>query len=205
MRVKVCGVTRAADARRAAGLGAWAVGMIFVPETPRCLTLARARRVRAAIPKGVLAVGVFRDPSRETLLRAVRELRLDAVQIYGKVPSGLRVPAFVAGSGKIGACDYVFLEPERSDADRLAGRGPSRRAQAAAWRAAAAKGRRGARVILAGGLTPKNAAAAAMAAKPWALDVSSGVESRAGVKDAALLRAFFAAVKRAAGRQNLVP
>ena len=197
MRIKVCGVTRAADARRAAGLGAWAVGMIFVPETPRFLTPARAKRVRAAIPKGVLAVGVFRDPSREELLRAVRDLRLDAVQIYGKVPSGLRVPAFVA-SGKVGACDYVFLEPERSDADRRAGRGPSPRAQRAAWKAAAGKGRRGARVILAGGLTPKNAAAAASAAKPWALDVSSGVESRPGVKSPAQLRAFFAAVKRAA-------
>jgi phosphoribosylanthranilate isomerase len=195
VRIKVCGVTRAADARRAAGLGAWAVGMIFVPDTPRFLTLARARRVRAAIPKGVLAVGVFRDPTREVLLRFVRELRLDAVQIYGKVPSGLRVPAFIDGPSKLGPCDFAFVEPKRSDADRRAGRGPSERARRAAWRAAAAKGRKGVRVILAGGLTPENAAAAAAAAKPWALDVSSGVESRPGVKDPKKLRAFFAAVE----------
>jgi phosphoribosylanthranilate isomerase len=175
-------------------LGAWAVGMIFVPETPRFLTLARARRVRAAIPKGVLAVGVFRDPRREELLRAVRGLRLDAVQIYGKVPTGLRVPAFVAGPSKPGPCDYLFVEPERSNADRRAGRGPSASARRSAWKAAAAKGRKGARVILAGGLTPENAAQAAAATKPWALDVSSGVESRPGVKSPALLRAFFAAV-----------
>jgi phosphoribosylanthranilate isomerase len=194
VRIKVCGVTRARDARLAAKLGAWAVGMIFVPETPRFLTPARARRVRAAIPKGVLAVGVFREPSREALLRAVRELRLDAVQIYGKVPTGLRVPAFVAGRSKLGPCDCALVEPERADADRRALRGPSERARRAAWRAAAARGKKGARVILAGGLTPKNAAAAAAAAKPWALDVSSGVESRPGVKDPALLRAFFAAV-----------
>lgn len=196
MRVKICGVTRPADARRAAKLGAWAVGMIFVPKTPRFLTLARARRVRAAIPKGVLAVGVFRDPAREELLKAVRELRLDAVQIYGKVPTGLRVPAFVAGRSRLGPLDYAFMEPGRTDADRRAGRGPSERAVRAAWRAAAAKSRRGARVILAGGLTPDNAAQAASAAKPWALDVSSGVESRPGVKSAALLRAFFAAASR---------
>ncbi|MFI5350783.1 MAG: N-(5'-phosphoribosyl)anthranilate isomerase [Elusimicrobiota bacterium] len=195
MRIKVCGVTRASDARLAAGLGAWAVGMIFVPNTPRFLTLARAKRVRASIPKGVLAVGVFRDPIREDLLRAVRELRLDAVQIYGEVPTGLRVPAFVAGSSKLGPCDYVFVEPERSDADRRAGRGVSERARRAAWRSAAAKGRRGARVILAGGLAPENAAQAAAAAKPWALDVSSGVESRPGVKDPALMRAFFSSVE----------
>ena len=193
MRIKVCGVTRAADARRAAALGAWAVGMIFVPETPRFLTLARARRVRAAIPKGVLAVGVFRDPARTELLRVVRELRLDAVQIYGTVPTGLRVPAFVAGSSKPGACDYIFLEPARSDAGRRAGRGPSASARRSTWKAAAAWGRKGARVILAGGLTPRNAAQAAAAARPWALDVSSGVESRPGVKSPALLRAFFAA------------
>jgi phosphoribosylanthranilate isomerase len=194
VRIKVCGVTRASDARRAAGLGAWAVGMIFVPETPRFLTLARARLVRAAIPKGVLAVGVFRDPPREELLRAVRELRLDAVQIYGKVPTGLRVPAFVAGPSRLGPCDYVFIEPKRTDADRRAGRGPSERARRAAWRSAAVKGRRGARVVLAGGLTPENAAEAAAVAKPWALDVSSGVELRPGVKDPRKLSAFFAAV-----------
>jgi phosphoribosylanthranilate isomerase len=195
VRVKICGVTRPADARLAVRLGAWAVGMIFVPETPRFLTLAAARRVRAAIPKGVLAVGVFRDPSREELLRAVRELRLDAVQVYGKLPTGLRAPAFIAGRSKLGPLDYAFLEPERTDADRRAGRGPSARAQRAAWKASAAKAKKGVRVILAGGLTPKNAAQAAAAAKPWALDVSSGVERRPGAKDPALLRAFFAAVK----------
>jgi len=196
VRVKICGVTRGADAARAAYLGAWAVGMIFVPKTPRFLTLARARRVRAAIPKGVLAVGVFRDPSREELLTTVRELRLNAVQIYGKVPTGLRVPAFVAGPSKPGPLDYVFLEPERTDADRRAGRGPSAKARTAVWKKAAGIRKRGKRVILAGGLTPENAAEAAAAAKPWALDVSSGVESRPGVKSAARLKAFFAAVPR---------
>jgi phosphoribosylanthranilate isomerase len=194
VRIKVCGVTRALDARRAAGLGAWAVGMIFVPNTPRFLTLARAKRVRAAIPKGVLAVGVFRNPSRPELLSAARELRLDAVQIYGKVPTGLRIPAFVEAPGRLGPCDYAFVEPKRTGADRRAGRGPSERARFAAWKKAASSRKKGLRVVLAGGLTPKNAAQAASAAKPWALDVSSGVERRPGIKDPALLRAFFAAV-----------
>lgn len=196
MRVKVCGVTRAADARRAAELGAWAVGMIFVPETPRFLTLARARRVRAAIPKGVKAVGVFRDPARWELNRLVRELRLDMVQVYGRKPTGLRVPALVAAPGRPGPVDLVFLEPRRTDADRRAGRGPSETARRAVWKKAAALSRRGARVVLAGGLTPENAAEAA-AVRPWALDVSSGVESRPGVKSARKLKAFFAAVRKA--------
>lgn len=206
MRVKVCGVTRPADARLSARLGAWAVGMIFVPNTPRFLTAARARRVRAAIPKGVKAVGVFRRPAREALLRAIRELRLDAVQVYGAVPSGLRVPAIVvaevrstrARRPRLGPLDYALVEPARSDADRRAGRGPSAGTRLAAWKVAAAWGRRGVRVLLAGGLTPDNAAAAARTARPFALDVSSGVELRAGAKDETLLRAFFDAVRAAA-------
>ncbi len=180
MRVKVCGVTRPRDARLAAKLGAWAVGMIFVPNTPRFLSLARARRVRAAIPKGVLAVGVFRDPSAEELARIRSELRLDAVQLH----SGRRC-VLIAGRRK-----WELIEPPRSDADRRAGRAPGAAARAAAFRRAARLGRR---AILAGGLTPESAAAAA-AAGAYALDVSSGVERRPGVKDARLLRAFFRAV-----------
>jgi phosphoribosylanthranilate isomerase len=202
VRIKVCGVTRPRDARLAARLGAWAVGMIFVPNTPRFLDRKSAVRLRAAISEGVLAVGVFRAPKRRELLEAVRTLRLDAVQIYGDVPTGLRVPAIVvveirsarARAPRLGRLDYVLVEPARADADRRAGRGPSPRARAAAAKIAALWSRRGLRVLLGGGLTPRNAAAAA-AVKPWALDVSSGVESRPGVKDAAMLSAFFAAVR----------
>lgn len=191
MRIKICGVTRASDARLAARLGAWAVGMIFVPKTPRFLTVARARKVRAAVPRGVLAVGVFRDPSREELRRAVRRLRLDAVQVYGAVPRGAGVPVIAVhpSRGKT-----VLVEPERADAGRRAGRVPSERSRRAAWRKARALGRKGVRVLLAGGLTPENAARAAAAARPWGLDLSSGVERRPGVKDARLLRALFAAL-----------
>ncbi len=201
MKVKVCGVTRPRDARLAAGLGAWAIGMIFVPNTPRFLTPARARRVRAAIPKGVKAVGVFRDPNREELLAAVRALRLDLVQIYGAVPSGLRVPAIVvaeigaarARPPRLGPADYILVEPARADADRRAGRPVSAAARQKIWRIAAAWRRRGVRVLLAGGLTADNVAAAVQSARPFAVDVSSGVERRPGVKDAAALRAFFSA------------
>ncbi|MBI5246388.1 MAG: phosphoribosylanthranilate isomerase [Elusimicrobia bacterium] len=197
MRIKVCGVTRPQDARLAAKLGAWAVGMIFVPNTPRYLTPPQARRVRAAIPKGVLAVGVFRHVSADELRRVVNELHLDAVQIYGSVPRGIGVKVIQAVTlnarplrGKM-----VLIEPARSDADRRAGRGPSLKAQRAAWDMARSWRTTGARVILAGGLTPDSAGPAFRLAHPWALDVSSGVESRPGIKSARLLSAFF----RAAG------
>lgn len=195
MRIKVCGVTRPQDARLAAKLGAWAVGMIFVPNTPRYLTPPKARRVRAAIPKGVLAVGVFRHAAAEELRRVIKELRLDAVQTYGSVPRGIgvRVIQAVTLDARPLRGKMVLIEPARTDADRRAGRGPSVRAQRKAWKTARSWRLTGARVILAGGLTPGNAAEAASAAKPWALDVSSGVESEPGIKSARLLRAFFEA------------
>ena len=118
MRIKVCGVTRPQDARLAGKLGAWAVGMIFVPNTPRYLTPPRAKRVRAAIPKGVLAVGVFKHVAAEELRRVIKELRLDAVQIYGAVPRGINVRVIQAVTldarplrGKM-----VLIEPARTDA-----------------------------------------------------------------------------------------
>ena len=195
MRIKVCGVTRPQDARLAGKLGAWAVGMIFVPNTPRYLTPPKARRVRAAIPKGVLAVGVFRHVAAEELRRVVRELRLDAVQIYGTVPRGIgvRVIQAVTLDARPLRGKMVLIEPARTDADRRAGRGPSVRAQHQAWRTARSWRATGARAILAGGLTPDNAAEAVRLAKPWAVDVSSGVEGAPGLKSAPLLRAFFKA------------
>ena len=195
MRIKVCGVTRPQDARLAAKLGAWAVGMIFVPGTPRYLPPAKARLVRAAIPEGILAVGVFKRVSAEDLRRAVKEFRLDAVQIYGTIPRGVGVRVIQAVSLKAVPLrgKMVLIEPPRSDADRRAGRGPSLVAQRKAWAVARSWRATGARAILAGGLTPGNAAQAVLLGKPWALDVSSGVESAPGIKSAPLLRAFFKA------------
>lgn len=197
MRIKVCGVARPQDARLAAKLGAWAVGMIFVPNTPRYLTPSRAKRVRAAIPKGVLAVGVFKHVAASELRRVVRELRLDAVQIYGTAPrgAGVRVIQAVTLDARPLRGKMVLIEPARSDADRRAGRGPSVRAQRKAWKIARSWRATGARAIVAGGLTPANAAEAARAAAPWALDVSSGVERAPGIKSPRLLRAFFSSVK----------
>ena len=194
-RIKVCGVTRPADARLAAKLGAWAVGMIFVPNTPRYLTPPKAKKVRAAIPKGVLAVGVFKNVAAEELRRVARELNLDAVQVYGSVPRGvgLRVIQAVPLTAKPLRGKMVLIEPPRTDEDRRKGRGPSADAQRQAWNTVKWWRRTGARAILAGGLTPFNVAEAAKAAHPWALDVSSGVELKAGVKSARLLKAFFKA------------
>ncbi len=197
MRIKVCGVTRPQDARLAAKLGAWAVGMIFVPHTPRCLTLKNAHRVRDAIPKGVLAVGVFSHATAAELRRFSKELRLNAVQIYGTAPLGIgvRIIQVVTSNAGPSRGKMILIEPARTAADRRAGRGPSVGAQHSAWKTVASWRSAGARGILAGGLTPENVSEAVRVAKPWALDVSSGVESSPGIKSARLLRAFFNAAK----------
>ena len=82
-RVKICGVTTAADAAMVAAAGADAIGLNFVPGSPRQLDLARGRVVAAAVPAGVLRVGVFAGASAADMLRLARELALDAVQLHG--------------------------------------------------------------------------------------------------------------------------
>ena len=82
-RVKVCGLTRAEDAYTASRLGAWAVGFVFVPGTPRCLTLEAARRAAQGAGSGVLKVGVFADQPESEARRAAEECGLDLLQLHG--------------------------------------------------------------------------------------------------------------------------
>lgn len=207
MRVKVCGVTRPQDAALACRLGAWAVGLVFAPASPRRLDLAAARRVRDRIASGVFAVGVFQDPSREEVLAAIEACRLDAVQLHGgQSPEACRdfpVPVFKAfGLSVAKAADVrrydvaaVIVEPRRTDSDRMKGKAPAAIAQRQAWKAAAALKGQAPLVILAGGLTPENVAEAVGVSQPGAVDVSSGIEKTAGVKDLGKMRAFFKALR----------
>lgn len=198
MKVKVCGVARAEDAKMACELGAWAVGMIFAP-SPRRITVEAAKAVREAIPQGVLAVGVFQGAPRGEINRAVKELALDVVQLHGMESpdecSGYKAKVWKALPGEPGAAnaariypvDAVLIEPRR---------GAPREEQVQAWKSAALCKAGGAPfVLVAGGLSPENAAEAARVSKADALDVSSGVESAPGVKDPAKLEAFFAALR----------
>ncbi len=205
MKVKICGLTREEDVRLAAASGAWAVGFVFAPGSPRLLTTEAAAPLRAEVPAGVLAVGVFADQPREAIMRAVARLRLDAVQLHGsETPqecAGYPVPVFkgappalwpsVPGGYRV---DAFLVEPARPLSDRVRGKGPSPAELHKAWEAALILGAY-AKVILAGGLDPFNAREAAEAAKPYALDVSSGVESAPGIKDPNKVKAFFEALR----------
>ncbi len=220
-RVKVCGLTRAEDVRLAAELGAWALGFVLA-ESPRRVDVARAGRLTAvareagsAAAPGAspdassprvppLTVGVVTTESPSWIAAALETSRLDAVQLSAGA-DGPTVAEVLAAARKeprplvIAAADT----PDASLADftLLDARAPGAYGGTgltldwAALEDELATPRE--RLVLAGGLTPANAADAVRTLHPAAVDVSSGVESVPGVKDAALLRAFFAAVEHA--------
>lgn len=198
VRVKVCGVTRPEDAAAAVAAGADAIGLNFVEESPRRLSLERARDVAAAIPPFVARVGVFANPRARDVGRLAEAVGLDVAQLHGEESpdeaSGMPIPWYKA-----------HRVDERFDPASVAAYGRPVALLDAAGPARGGTGRTfdwsvarrcapPVRIILAGGLTPENAGAAIRAATPWALDVNSGVESAPGLKDAALLERFFAAV-----------
>lgn len=202
MRVKICGVTRPQDAALAEAAGADAVGLIFAPSSKRQVTLERALEISAALGPLVTCVGVFRDQPLAEVRRVAAALRLDAVQLHGEEDAAYaaalrerwRVIKAVAFSA---ALEPAWLEDFPADAFLLDGLRPGS-GEAFDWgQAAWLKGHP--RLILAGGLTPENAAEAARALEPYALDVASGVESAPGIKDPEKVRRFVAAAKAGSG------
>jgi phosphoribosylanthranilate isomerase len=203
VRVKICGVTRPDDAHMAARAGASAIGMIFWPGSPRCVSVERAAQIAAVIPPGVMKIGVFVDQPRTFVESAARAVALDGVQFHGRenafdsIISALIIKSVAVGSGfTTASLDAIppSVLPLLDAADARKG-GTGLRVD---WQLAreAARARR---VVLAGGLTPANVAEAIRMVHPYAVDVSSGVESAPGRKSADRLRAFLAAVREAAG------
>ena len=212
-RVKICGITRHEDAELAVELGAWAIGFVLWPNSPRAAEPAAAAAIAAALRRRVELVGVFVNATLDEIAHAADELHLTHVQLHGD-----EGPAFCAEAGRrtgakvikairvSSAADFQDLERFHTDFHMLdtAARG-LRGGTGETWDWALAARRRRTRrtssggtsrppVILSGGLTPENVAAGAAAVDPWAVDVSSGVEAAPGVKDPEKLAAFFAAV-----------
>jgi len=202
-RVKVCGVRSAEDAARAAMSGAGFVGMVFVPGTPRAVTAREAEPVvEAARQGGARVVGVFRNEKLMQVAMIARRLGLDAVQLHGEEDAlyirGLR--GVLADGIELWAAGAVGAEvPEpRLGADRtlfdtkVGGRSGGT-GRAFDWSRLRGRSELGS-ALLAGGLDPDNARAAADVGA-WALDVGSGVEASPGRKDPAKLGAFFEALR----------
>jgi phosphoribosylanthranilate isomerase len=199
-RIKICGITRVQDAELAVSLGAWAIGLILWPPSPRHCRRAAAVQIAAAVRRRTEVAGVFVNPTLEQVARAAEEIGLDVVQLHGE-----EGPAFCAevarrtGAKVIKAArvrsggDIQALEPYHTDFHLLDGPGGGRTFD---WELAR---RRHARVplILSGALSADNVAAAIAAVRPFAVDVASGVESAPGIKDPDALAAFAAAVAQA--------
>ena len=193
--IKICGITREADAALAVRLGANAVGFVLWAKSPRHAELKRVKTITAALPPFVMPVGVFVDPTADDIARAAQSgVRL--AQIHGRVPVSPVLPVLRAvhlGDNPDGLdADVGPLETILLDAHDPVRRGGTGRTVDFA-RAASVAARR--RIILAGGLTPANVREAIGAVKPYAVDVASGVEAEPGVKDPEKLRAFIEAVK----------
>ncbi|WP_353512852.1 phosphoribosylanthranilate isomerase [Thermus sp. LT1-2-5] len=197
MRVKICGLTRLEDALLAEDLGAHALGFVLAPGSPRGVSPPRVREIAAALGPLVVRVGVFRDQAPEEVLRLMEEARLQVAQLHGKEP-----PEWAEAVGRFYPVIKAFSLEGPAD-PAWAGypawallldspRPGSGQAYPRAW--AEPLLATGKRVILAGGITPENAPQA-LALRPYAIDLASGVEEAPGVKSPKRLEALFAQVR----------
>lgn len=203
-RVKICGITRERDAAAAVRLGAAAIGIVCWPPSPRFVEVGRARAIVAGLPPLVTAVGVFANQPVEEVRRIAEQIGLGTVQLHGRerpadygslrqtLIKAVAVSAETPPDDALALPATVTVLLDAHDPERLGGTG-----RTIDWRTAAAVARRR-RVILSGGLRADNVREAIALVRPYAVDVSSGVEASPGIKDTAKLEAFFGAVRESA-------
>lgn len=200
-RVKICGIASVEDAAAAVDAGADALGLIFVPGTPRHVAPDAAAAIVERLPPLVAVVGVFVDRPLDEVLRIVAALRLHAVQLHGEEAEDFsrRMPVPVIRAIRVR--DGASLGPLRTypaDAFLLDAHVEGRyggTGRTVSWDLAVqAKGRRP--LFLSGGLRPETVAEAVRRVRPYGVDVSSGVEASPGRKDHRKVREFIANVRR---------
>jgi phosphoribosylanthranilate isomerase len=201
VKVKICGITNPADGLTAAAAGADMIGLMFYEQSPRHVSRATAKEIAWAVPPFVVKVGVFVNPAEEIVIRAIGECGLGLLQFHGNEP-----PEFCTQFGVMSlkafrlrdAGSLQELRKYKTDAwlldaytpDKLGGTG-----EPFNWDLAVAAQKMGKPIFLAGGLTPENVAEAVRKVQPYAVDVSSGVESAPGKKDHEKVRRFIAAAR----------
>jgi phosphoribosylanthranilate isomerase len=202
-RIKFCGLTRAADVDAAVDLGVDAVGFVLVPGSPRYVDLEAAAALRSRLPPFVVAVALFRDPDASTVKAALDRLRPDVLQFHGDEDG-----AFAASFG----CRYlavVGMGSPDADIEATLQRHPQAVGVLLDAHQRGTMGGQGRSfdwlriprnlskpMILAGGLRTDNVAEAVARVRPYAVDVSSGIEISPGVKDSAKMKAFIKEVQR---------
>jgi len=203
-RVKICGITSVTDGLAAAESGADMIGLMFYEGSPRHITLAQAAEISRALPPFVQRVGVFVNPDAAQVMEAIAACGLNLLQFHGDETSDfctqfglMSVKAVrVRDAASLAALEKYQTDAILLDAHSKAGLGGT--GEQFNWELAVAAQKFGKPIFLAGGLTPENVADAVRQVRPFAVDVSSGVESAPGKKDAAKVRAFIQAAKSAA-------
>lgn len=198
VRIKICGITRVEDALAAAEAGADAIGLVFYARSPRAVSIQQARAIIAALPPFVSTVGLFVDASRCELGEILDAVPLDILQFHGdetpEACSGWQRPYLKALRVKPGddVVAQIAKYPQASGflLDTYVEGVPGGTGQAFDWSLVPKNVSRP--LILAGGLTPGNVAEAIARVRPYAVDVSGGVEASKGIKDAQKIRDFIA-------------
>ena len=197
IRVKICGITRPEDALLAEKLGASAVGFIFFGKSPRYINPQKAGEISGRLGPFIARVGVFVDEDAETVRKIVETARLTAVQLHGSedqeyigILKGINViKAFRVGKDfnceELCRYDVNTFLLDTYSANSYGGTGKT-----FDWNIAN-ECRKYGRIILAGGLNISNVIDAVNAAKPWGIDISSGIESSPGVKDPEKMKEIF--------------
>ncbi len=200
-RVKICGITRLEDAMAAVNAGADALGFVFYPPSPRYIDVEQARRIVAELPPFVTTVALFVDADRERIAEVVQNLRIDRIQFHGN-----EIPAYCAQHGR----PWIKAIRMKDDVDLMQ---MSRDYQGAAallldaykpgipggtgegfdWKRIPVE--LAGRIILAGGLDAGNVSSAVRSVRPYAVDVSGGVEISKGVKDQEKIEQFMRGVE----------
>jgi len=213
-RVKICGITRLTDGLAAAAAGADAIGFVLWPGSPRCIVPDLARSIAVALPPFVSVVGLFVDPAPDYVRAMLAAIPLDILQFHGSEPPGFcgmfgrrYVKAVPVGEGvpNVGLLEYALRYPDASallfDAPPSGGL-PGGTGRTFDWSALPTNLARP--VVLSGGLNAANIGEAVHRVRPWAVDVSSGVEATGsdgeparGIKDPARIRAFIEEVRHA--------
>lgn len=213
VKVKICGLTNAADAELAAGLGAWALGMIFYADSPRRCSPAQAQLIAAQLRRRVQLCGVFVNAPLELIGATVDELGLDMVQLHGdegpafcsevRRRTGARVikAAQVSGAADLRELERFHVDYHLLDArSKAVGREGLRGGTGETFDWELVRGRRSRiPLILSGGLSAQNVGEAIAVTRPYAIDSASGTESAPGHKDEHKLRALFDAVHAVTG------
>ena len=212
-RVKICGVSDPADARRVADLGAWALGMIFWPQSPRICSLEAAEQIGAELQRRLEVVGVFVNATLDEVADKADRCHLSVVQLHGdEGPAYCREVARRTGAKVMKAVrvrdaaqvhDLQRFHTDLHLLDAYSPRTLGGTGETYDWELA----RRHPRtppVVLSGGLDPNNVGLAIETARPFAVDVASGTEAAPGRKDPAKLTAFVRAVEEADARLGAV-